>query len=55
MSRYSRCPINKGEDCVYSNCMWWCDFASDCSVHFLLVLIAKKIMNGNIFPAKEGD
>lgn len=55
VSGYRRCPINKGEDCVYSNCMWWCDFANDCAVPLLAVLISDSDICRSVFSEKGGD
>lgn len=48
MEELKKCPITR-QTCQKSDCMWWCEFANDCSVSLLATMFADSEICRNIF------
>lgn len=47
------CPI-KHAICDKENCMWWCEFAKDCSIPLLAGMFADSTVCRNVFEEEYG-
>lgn len=43
-----KCPL-KNSNCDKEKCMWWCNFAHDCSIPLLAGMFADSSICNNIF------
>ena len=52
MCNEKTCPI-KNNACIKDKCMWWCNFANDCSIPLLAGMFADSSVCNNVFETIE--